>query len=305
MGRIHVIGNPQARRGRRDLSAVVDHLEGRDHEVVLVVADGPERVASAIADRSDEIERLIMVGGDGLLHHLLPALAETSLVLGIVPSGTGNDFARALGLPSRRRAAVDRALGPAAPVDLLRVVGPGGGDGASRWVATVLTTGFSGRVNDRANGLRFPRGQQKYTVATLAEVRRLRPVDVSLTLDGAEVGGSTTLVAVANTRYFGGGMEICPTADPDDGRLHVTVIEAVGAPMLLAVLPLVFIGQHVRHPSVRQAVGTVVELDSSEALWADGEPLGSGPVEVQVVPGALHVAGVGANGSGRASTVSA
>ncbi len=201
-------------------------------------------------------ERVVAVGGDGLIHHSLPALVGTGIVLGIVPSGTGNDFARSLGLPRRRRSSTLRSVGPDCAIDLLRVAFS---DGTSALAATVVTAGFSGRVNKTANDRSFPRGQLKYTAASFTELRRLR--SSAVVVEGSpELSGPCTMLAVANTRHFGGGMAIAPTADPTDGLLDLTIVGDVPAWQLALVLPTVFAGQHVRHPQVRTDTATAAGI---------------------------------------------
>lgn len=292
---VHLLANPAARGGRRAAAgqAVARAIEAAGHDVVPLHPTGPADTADTVAKaRVDGMERLVVAGGDGLIHHVLPALATTDVILGIVPVGTGNDFARALGLPTRLRAAVAAALGPAHPVDLVAA-----DDG--RWAATVVTGGFSGQVNARANNLRFPPGQQRYTVATLAELRRLRPVTLTLTIPAAEGGEdrpdlverhTTTLFAVANTRYFGGGMAICPAARPDDGLLDVTIVGPTTPFQLARMLPTVFPGRHVRHPAVVTRRARRIHVETDANLWADGEPFGSGG-RLEAAAGALRVAG--------------
>ncbi len=218
--------------------------------------------------------------------------------MGVIAAGTGNDFARALGLPDDPVDAVAAALADPAPVDLLAIRR----GSAASLAATVVTGGFSGRVNARANGLRFPRGQQRYTVATLAELARLEAVAVELVVDGDVHRLDASLFAIANTRYFGGGMAICPDADPTDGLLDVTVVGAVSRFELARVLPRVFSGRHVDHPAVTVFRGQRIELLTDVDLWADGEPLPvdstGGWATFTVAPGALRVAGslVGSSG---------
>jgi len=283
MGTVHLLVNPSSRRGAVDAVAVEAELVKRGAHVERLDAPDARSVADSI-DRAAP-QRVIAVGGDGLIHHALPALAERDIVLGIVASGTGNDFARALQLPRRRRAAARRALGPARPVDLLRLRF----DDATVLVATVATGGFSGRVNDVANRRSFPPGQLKYTVAAFSELGRLEHVLVDFS-EPAELSGPVALFAIANTRFFGGGMAIAPDADPRDGQFALSVVGDVPAWQLALVLPAVFIGQHVRHPKVRTATGRQARLEQADDVWADGECVGHGAFSVEVVPDALQVA---------------
>ncbi len=286
---MHVLVNPTARSAASDREKVGDQLRRLGHSPVILEPASVAQIAPLIRKHLAAIKRLIVVGGDGLIHHALPAVAQTEIPIGIVPSGTGNDFARALGLPKRRKQAVEvAAQADPQPVDLIKVdlaAGPG------RWVATVLTAGFSGRVNQTANELKFPPGQQKYTVATLIEAKRLKAFDLGIVINGKQLSRRCSFFAVGNTSHFGGGMAICPTANPFDSRLDLTLVGEVSRLALLRMLPTVFAGRHVRHKDVLQLTGGSATLTLDELLWADGELLGSGPADLVVVPRSLQVAG--------------
>lgn len=290
MRTIHLLVNPSSKRGTKDGEAVRSILVDLGVTVEHLRPTCADDVAASI-DRAGP-EHVVAVGGDGLIHRALPALAGHEITLGIVPSGTGNDFARALGLPARRRPATRRAIGSYRAIDLLRIALD---DGSTAWAATVVTSGFSGRVNQTANERSFPRGQLKYTVASFTELGRLASFPMTLRSqdddeDLAALSGACTLLAIANTRYFGGGMAIAPTADPTDGLFDVTIVGDVPAWQLAAVLPTVFVGQHVRHPEVRCGRGANARVGQPEDVWADGELIGRGPFSVEVVGGALRVA---------------
>lgn len=287
MATVHVIGNASAPHGQEQLANVADALERRGVDAEVhhppTLDDARQAAQRCVTEGA---ERLIAVGGDGVVNIAVNAVAQSDVVLGVVPAGTGNDFARALGLlDGDIDAQVDRALAAGSPVDAIRT--------DHGWVASVATLGFSGDVTARANGLTWPRGQHRYTLATLLQLPRLQSYPVSVTLDGRRVGtGSTMLLAIGNTAYFGGGMRICPGAEPGDGRLQVVDIDAVSRLRFLRVFPTVFSGRHVDRPEVAVASGAVVEIDGAEVdLWADGERLGPLPVRLELVPGALRLAG--------------
>lgn len=283
---VHVLGNPAARGGTGDAERVVDELRAGGRRATLLTADSAAAAASAARQAvADGAERIVVVGGDGLVRIAVDAVATSGTVLGIVPQGTGNDFARALGLLEGDLAAhVRRALADPVPVDAMRT-----GRG---WVASVATAGFSGDVTARANALRWPRGQQRYTVATLLQLPRLRTLQARITVDGVTHEADHTLLAVGNTAYFGGGMRICPEARPDDGRLHVVAIGPVPVTTFLRVFPRVFGGSHVRHPAVSTWTGRRVTVEGEACdMWADGDLLGPLPVTCEVEPAALRVAG--------------
>lgn len=281
-----MLGNPAARGGTGDVERVVDELRAGGRRATLLRAGSAQESATAAAQAvADGADRLVVVGGDGLVRIAVDAVAGSDVVLGIVPQGTGNDFARALGLLDGRFADhVRRALAEPAAVDAMRT--------DRGWVASVATAGFSGDVTARANALRWPRGQQRYTVATLLQLPRLRRLHARITVDGVAHEADNTLLAIGNTAYFGGGMRICPEARPDDGLLHVVVIGPVPVTTFLRVFPRVFRGGHVNHPDVATYTGRQVTVEGEEGdMWADGDLLGPLPLTCEAVAGALRVAG--------------
>lgn len=224
-----------------------------------------------------------VVGGDGTVHRALPALAAATPALAIIPAGSGNDLAAALGIPSDPLVAADLiATGAVRRVDLAQA--------GERWWASVLCAGFDSAVAARANRMRWPAGPRRYDVALLAELARLRPYPFSLTLDGESVHVEATLVAVGNTPMYGGGLRICPDAIVDDGLLDVTVVGPVSRRELLRVAPRLRAGSHLDHPAVSQHRAASVGLDApGVTVYADGEPVGALPVQISCRPAALQV----------------
>ncbi|MEM1332500.1 MAG: diacylglycerol kinase family protein [Actinomycetota bacterium] len=283
---VHVLGNPGHRARGQTVDAVVATLRARGVGVEPIVADSvaasAERTSAVVRDGA---ERVIAVGGDGVVHLAVGAVARTATVLGIVPDGTGNDVARALGLlDGDLDARIERALADPVEVDAIR--------SDHGWIASVATLGFSGDVTARANAMRWPRGQARYTLATLLQLPRLRSIPVTVEVDGQVLTTSSSLLSVGNTAFFGGGMRICPGARPTDGVAEVVSIDAVPKRTFLRVFPQVFTGRHVDRPEVRCATGRIVRLTGDGAdLWADGELLGPLPVTLETVPGAVRIAG--------------
>lgn len=288
---MQVLGNPAARGGTGDVERVVDEIRAGGRRATLLRADSAEASATAARAAVDAgHDRLIVVGGDGLVRIAVDAVAETGIILGIVPQGTGNDFARALGLLDGNLGDhVQRALAHPVRVDAMRT--------NHGWVASVATIGFSGDVTHRANELAWPRGQQRYTVATVLQMPHLRTIRAHITVDGTTFDADTTMLSIGNTGYFGGGMRICPEAEPADGLLQAVVIGDVSRGTFLRVFPRVFRGGHVRHPDVATYRGRTIVVEAADPgaaadqMWADGDLLGPLPVTCEVVPGALQVAG--------------
>jgi diacylglycerol kinase (ATP) len=291
-------------------------LEAAGFDVWFIIERSAEHAAHKIRGAlQHNADAIVVVGGDGVVSLGLQFVAGTGIPLGVIPAGTGNDTARFLGLPLRDPEAAARivAAGHTGTFDLGRITGTGSGSGTAepRWFGTVLACGLDSKVNERANRMRRPRGPSRYTLALLAELGPFRALPFTMDADGTKTELDGMLVAVGNGPSYGGGMLICPQADPRDGRFQITVVERVGKPTLLRIFPKVYSGRHVEHPKVHVHHAASVELsspvpsaqsesaqsesaqsesaqsDRSVSIWADGEWAGVLPARVDTVPGAL------------------
>lgn len=287
-GELVVLVNPAARGGRtlRMLDPVVRRLREGERPVSVIMGTTPEdaleRACMAVAE---EPEALVAFGGDGLVHLALQAVAGTDVPLGIIPAGTGNDIADALGIPKQDPVAAAGivAAGVVRDVDAGRV-------GGEEWFAGVMACGFDSRVNERANRMTRPPGMARYLLAMVQELREFRPLPFRITVDGEtrEFGGM--LVAVANTRSYGAGMRVCPHARPDDGLLDVTIVEEMSTAAFLRIFPSVYRGGHLGRPGVVTLRGKEITVAAPGVVaYADGERLGPLPLTCAVHPGALRV----------------
>jgi diacylglycerol kinase (ATP) len=285
--RLAVLVNPTSGKGRgaRLLGPVADRLRRGGASVDVVVGRDGDEAFDRLRDRvADGVDGVVAVGGDGLVHIALQVVGGTSIPLGVVPAGSGNDIARSLGLdPRDPLAAADLVrLGRTRPVDLGRANG--------RWFAGVLGSGFDSMVNERANRMTWPNGRSRYNVAILAELRTFRPVPYVLDLDGERYGTEAMLVAVGNGASYGGGMLVCPGARMDDGLLDVTVLGPISKPEFIRVFPTVYKGTHVDHPAVTVRRARSVTLTSpGVTAYADGERVSVLPVTCDTVPGGMLV----------------
>jgi diacylglycerol kinase (ATP) len=252
--------------------------------------------ALACIDALPRASRVVVVGGDGTLNRLLPALLRGGHTLGLVPAGSGNDTARALGL---RGLACDAALrlalgGDASLIDIGEATFDMPPGRQTVPFLSSLTAGFDSAVGLRAiNGPRWLRGLPRYLLATFGELAALRNWPLQVSTDGQLIhDGPALFASTLNTPSFAGGMPAVPHARNDDGVLNLLLAGAFGRAGTLWVLPLLLAGRHLGHPKVRTRPFREMVIACSEPvpLAADGEYLGeSRRITVRVLPGALRV----------------
>lgn len=321
-----LIVNPRAGRGRtaRWLQAQAAAVRGADAALRVEVCDDAA-TARAVVRALPPGQRVIVAGGDGTVHGLLPALVAGGHTLGLLPGGHGDDLARALGLRRLSLAAALRLAltGEARPIDLgawtALAAGTDGGPGtagglvggitgtdsstststASVLFASSLCCGLDAAIAQRAAQSPGPGapstggGLLRYLRATMHEIRRMQPSHLQLRVDGRPVhDGEALFASVLNTPTYGSGMRAAPRAQPDDGQLDVLLAGRFGRWGALAMLPRLVLGRHIGHPRVKQLPGEVIELRAAGPmpLAADGEAMPPAAAwRVQVRPGALQV----------------
>ncbi|NKY89366.1 diacylglycerol/lipid kinase family protein [Nocardia veterana] len=313
---VALVTNPHSGHGRGLAAAAVaaarfaergvrvQEIRGGDAaETVRLVGD-----SIRAADRPDAV---VCAGGDGLVCVTLQALAGSGVPLGLLPGGTGNDLARELGVPDNDpRAAADIALGGRTrTIDLGAVESTPDPEHAQGWAAgiepavahrpmrfaTVAGTGFDARVTLRANRMRRPKGSLRYSFAAVPELLGRLGVPYRIVLSGEPDGGErvvdteAVMVAVGNTRTYGGGMLICPDAILDDGLLDLTVVGAMSRWEMVRLLPALAAGKRIDHPAVTHYCARTITLTAEVPVTADGDPAGLLPATFRVEPGALTV----------------
>jgi diacylglycerol kinase (ATP) len=273
---IALLTNPTAGKGRG--------ARARDAAQARLTAAGMELRSLEGRDADETLDLAHRAVGDGMVHLGVQAVAGTGTPLGIIPAGTGNDVARYFDLPRKDAAAAADRLARWRPrlVDLAR-------SGTKHFV-TVLAAGFDAIVNERANAMTWPKGQMRYNIATLAELRTFEPIPYTLELDGETRDLEAMLVAVGNGPSFGGGLRITEGALLDDGFLDVVIIKPMSKPALIRTYPKLFKGTHVTHPQYEHhRVRSVTVAAPGIVSYADGERFGALPLTVECAPGALTV----------------
>lgn len=279
-----------------------------EYAVELVMAASAAELEATlhgvIGQAECHVSALIVIGGDGMVHIGANVLAggrvPLEISLGIVPAGSGNDFVRSVGTHAPRverlnmhamaiRTARSIREHSLRRVDAMRVTGEWG----SRIVMGIVNAGVDAIVNQRANLLRFPRGQAKYLVALAREVRSLKPRQYRFEVTdsaGSVRSGMTTawLASVGNAQYIGGGMKILPDAQVDDGLLDFGIIRPLTIREFVTLFPKIFSGRHASHEAMTlERVQKVTIETASITAFGDGEALGTTPITVEVMPKAV------------------
>jgi diacylglycerol kinase (ATP) len=270
----------------RDAGAVVD----------VTYSPGPQAMARLVGEAVERGDVVVSVGGDGMLSSLAGLVASRDATFAVVPAGRGNDFARMLGVPEDPEGQARVLLeGAVRRIDLLSVTGLG----APRMVAGSVYAGVDARAAEIVDGATWLPRSLQYQYAALRALATYRPGRYVVSVDGEarEYGAAT--VVVANSAYYGKGMQIAPPASVEDGLLDVIVIEAASRLALMRSLPKVYDGEHVHLDEVTVLSGKRVEVTGNSRgpipVGGDGEPLGplptlgAPPAVVEVVPGALAV----------------
>ncbi|MGW4117592.1 diacylglycerol/lipid kinase family protein [Nocardia sp. NPDC004711] len=299
---IALVTNPLSGHGKGALVAVeaANRFAARGVQVTEIrgesAAESERLVRKALADPDARPDAVVAAGGDGLVGVVLQALVGTGVPLGLIPGGTGNDLARELGVPDDTDAAVAAVVGGRTrAIDLGTVETEE--SGRALWFATVTGTGLDARVTLRANALRWPSGPMRYTVAALLELAGKLAVPYRIELtgspdhpDGTVLELDAVMVAVGNTRTYGGGMLICPDALIDDGLLDLTVVGAMSRLEMLRLLPTLSSGKRIDHPASVQYQAREIRLTAPGApATADGDPAGLLPAHFRAARGALDV----------------
>jgi diacylglycerol kinase (ATP) len=284
---IALLTNPTSGKGRglRVSAVVAPRLRAAGFDVRELTGRDPDEALDLARECvAEEVETLVVIGGDGMVHLAVQALAGSATRLGLVPAGTGNDVARYLDVPRKDTDAATDVLigGKERTIDLARV--------GAKYYVTVLAAGFDAKVNERANQMSWPKGQMRYNLATLAELRTFEPIPYVLDIDGEEHRFSACTVAVGNGPSFGGGLRIAEGALLDDGLLDVVVIGPISKLELVRTYPKLFKGTHIHHPEYRHYPARTVTIAAPGVVaYADGERIAALPLTVDVVPGALRV----------------
>ena len=288
--KVKVIMNPVAGRGRalKAKPQILKALLEYNAELHLEETKGPQH-ATELARQTvrDGFDLIIIAGGDGTINQVVNGMGDERIPLGVIGCGTGNDFARALGMPTDPVAAVRQIMaGETQQIDLCRV-------NQSYFVSSV-GVGFDGEVAFHANqGFRRVRGKTAYLCSVFKTLFSYLSQRIKLTVDGLVMEFNSLLVAVTNSPTYGGGYKINPEARINDGLFDVCAVQYMSRPEILAYLPLLLPGWHQNLNKVRMMKGRSITLESNEPFYyqVDGEILTDKTLRFTIVPRVLAIKG--------------
>lgn len=254
-------------------------------------AQAQQCVREALTDHLPQA--VVVIGGDGTIHSIVPLLAASSVALAVIPAGSGNDTARGFGIPRKPLAALDVALsGRVRSIDLIRA-------GGERTV-TALAVGFDAEVAEAVNAGGYKKvcnrlgiGRLAYIIGMLHMLFRFQPARLTLELDDKETRTFEQgwIVAITNTTSYGGGLRICPDAQTDDGLLEICVVHSCTKWQLLRLFPTVLKGTHTSLPFVTMLRATAITVQSElkRIAYGDGEKSASTPLHAEIEALALNI----------------
>lgn len=282
-----LIVNPKAGNGRSQklLPYIEKTFQERGIPYDIYITRGPNDATQAAKRAAETHDILVAIGGDGTIHEVVNGMATSSATLGILPVGTGNDYARALGYPKE----IDRAClalleGKTKKMDLGHVL--------DRYFVNCVGVGFDGVVAHYANqGIKYVSGAWVYIIAILKTLITYRPVNMEILLDGKSFSLNPTLVAVGIGQSYGGGMQILPHAIVDDGLFDVCIIEETGRLKTLFTFPQVIQGRHLslKEVEIYRCQEVCISMRSPMKLHMDGEIFTNQELHFTMIPKGIKV----------------
>jgi diacylglycerol kinase (ATP) len=263
------------------------HLQRYGLEYEVYYTSQPKAAIEAAKQAEGVYTHVIAVGGDGTIHEVVNGLTGQNTVLGVIPTGTGNDFARMLNIPKDPSLAIKTLMESCqTSIDLLEM--------NNTYIASAIGIGVDGAVAEDINRKSWKKriGAFGYVISMLKLIFTFPPFTLHLDIDEQPlVFQNCWLVAVGNSKFYGGGMKICPYAQYDDGLLDICIVHNLSQVELLRIFPTVFSGKHVFYPNVVYLKGykVRVQTDPIVPVHGDGEILGKTPSEIIVRPKSLTV----------------
>lgn len=279
---IAIIANPLAGRGRGAKTAQTarEILTTKNIDHQLIYTEYPGHAIGLARRASQQHEVVAALGGDGTIREVLEGVWQSQASLGIIPGGTGNDYARGLQIPREVGSALEVLLaGRTALFDV--------GLENDLIFGVSASIGFPvdvlNHVNNHRNG--FWKGQAAFLASVVATIRELRTYPIRVTMDGKILERQVVAAFVMNMPYSGGGMKFTPEARHDNGLFHLLLIEDISKPDMAVTLPKIYSGRHVTHPAVTILTGQDIMIESDPLpIMLDGDIFPSRLFHTKIAP---------------------
>lgn len=278
-----VVSNPDAgrRKSESKKAKVIEAIHSRDLRCVSVEERSRAEFCTSFAEilkSSPPQNGVIVIGGDGTIHEVANIIHQIrpEVAFGVIPAGTGNDFAIQCGILGRDISDLLGRFHDTEPVSIDVITT------SDRICLQILSTGFDAEVSELSR--RFPSflGRLRYMVGLLIELIRLKPIRYEIEIDGASTSRSANMLSCANGRNYGGGMLVSPSSDHQDGLLELIVLHPVSRLELLKVFPKIFNGTHVSHPAFEVVPFRNLKLKADTIAQGDGESVAQRPLRISV-----------------------
>lgn len=293
------IVNPESGHGAgsKCWTLVKENLQQKQIPFLYKITTGPGQAAGLTSQLIREGCRIVVaVGGDGTIHEVSSALIQENKnkksLLGVIPAGTGNDFAKAHSIPVKPLKALEVILkGHCATIDMLST--------QTRTAVNSFGTGLDAEIAKMTNEASYKKwmnkvrlGKLSYLISAIRQLFLYQPCTAYLNIDGKEFSiPYMWLTATTNIPYYGGSMKICPHAVPDDGTFDIFVISSKRRWTLITAFLSIYSGKHIHHPAVSFYQGKQIQISADRPLLvqADGEIDRSFPLAISILPGVLTV----------------
>ncbi|BAQ64785.1 lipid kinase [Geminocystis sp. NIES-3709] len=277
--------NRHSRKGEKSLPLAVEYFYAHDMELIIKPVKHPDELGMVVREYQNQIDFVIVGGGDGTLNAVVDSLVETNLPLGILPLGTANDLARTLNLPLTMKEACDViGKGKTKSIDLGWVNG--------KYFFNVASMGLSVDITEKlSRGVKRRWGILAYGITALQVIGSTRPFRATIKVDGQCFPIKTIQIAIGNGRYYGGGMAIANDAAIDDQRLDLYSIELEHWWQIFPLIWHLPKGEHHQLNWVRSIEGKLIEVYTHDSynINTDGEITTITPAKFKVIPHALKV----------------
>ncbi|MEG4864051.1 lipid kinase [Microcoleus sp. CZ3-B2] len=277
--------NQHSRRGKKLLSQATAKLEALGFELIVKSTDSASEISNTIRNHQNQVELVIIGGGDGTLNCAIEGLMDAKLPLGILPMGTANDLARTLGIPTDLSAAIQViASGKIRLIDIGWV--------NQQHFFNVASLGLSVEITQRlTKDVKQRWGILAYALAALQTIFKSRPFRAEIKVNNQYFNVKTIQIAIGNGRYYGGGMTVAEDATIDDKRLDLYSLETHHWWEIIALLPAMRQGNYTTWPKVRALHAQEFEINTSKrrSINTDGEITTHTPAKFRVIPQALAV----------------